>query len=423
MNTKLTVVAKKLNTGFLVLLIFGAILFNYSCNDDANMLGSNLISDNDKIGYLYDTTQFNFTSFLETQKHYRSKNLTSYYVGLINSSYHGSFEGTLVTQFKPNQVANVFKTAIVDSAVLFLNVDSIYGVTNNNFVINVYELDSAISEDPIYYVSTDFSNMYSESNKINSSYRLQGDSIVAFKLSPEFTALLVNNTYAANDTVDSLFSESFKGIAIVPQNPAVMGGQLFKINTVSGNSRIAVFYNDSLSASYYLSNGNRFGTYKYNTAGSQLNNFLENPEAESDSLIYLQGLNGVHSKIILNNYIDWINVSKYSIIKAELIFPIYETGESQNYFYPDNLYLAQAETDSTFVTTIDADNSKFFDGTLDLTKKQYRFDISRYMQNLLNGKETDSCMYIRINNYNSEPNRVVLKSGDNIKLKITYTKH
>ncbi|MDX9696862.1 MAG: hypothetical protein RBT49_13815, partial [Bacteroidales bacterium] len=220
-----------------------------------------------------------------------------------------------------------------------------------------------------------------------------------------------------------LFSESFKGIAIVPQNPAVMGGQLFKVNTVSGNSRIAVFYNDSLSASYYLSNGNRFGTYKYNTAGSQLNNFLENPEAESDSLIYLQGLNGVHSKIILNNYIDWINVSKYSIIKAELIFPIYETGESQNYFYPDNLYLAQAETDSTFITTIDADNSKFFDGTLDLTKKQYRFDISRYMQNLLNGKETDSCMYIRINNYNSEPNRVVLKSGDNIKLKITYTKH
>jgi len=423
MNTTFNTASKKLFANFLVILAFGAIFFNYSCNDEASLIGSELIPSNDKISYYYDTTNFTFNSFIETQKHFRSKNMTSYFVGLINSSYHGSLEGSLVTEFKPSQVANVFKTATVDSAVLFLNVDTIYGVTNNNFVINVYQLDSAISEDPIYYISTDFSNMYSESNQINTSYRLQGDSIVAFKLSPEFTELLFNNTYAENDTVDSLFTESFKGIAIVPENPAVMGGQLFKVNTISGNSRIAVFYNDSLSASYYLSNGNRFGTNKYNIDGSQLSNFMENPESESDSLIYLQGLGGVHSKVILNNYIDWINVSKYSIIKAELIFPIYETGESQNYFYPNNLYLAHTESDTTFTSTIDAANSKFFDGTLDLTKKQYRFDISRYMQNILNGKTTDSCMYIRINNNNYEPNRVVLKSGDNIKLKVTYTKH
>ncbi len=73
MNTKLTIVAKKIISGFLVLLIFGTILFNYSCNDEANLLGANLIPDGDKIEYFYDTT-FTFTSFIETQKHYRSKN-------------------------------------------------------------------------------------------------------------------------------------------------------------------------------------------------------------------------------------------------------------------------------------------------------------------------------------------------------------
>jgi len=422
MNTTFNIASKKLFKSFLVLIVFGAIVLNYSCNEEANLLGADLIPGDDRIDYYYDTT-LQFNSFIETQKHFRTRNLTSYYIGLINSSYHGSFEGCMVTQFLPSQRANVFKDANIDSAVLYLNVDTIYGVINSAFKINVYQLDSAISEDPIYYISTDFSNMYSESNKLNNSYRLQGDSIVAFKLSPEFTELLVNNTYADNDTVDSLFTESFKGIAIVPENLAEMGGQLFKINSLSGNSRISVFYDDSLSASYYFSNGNRFGTYKYNLDGSYLESLLENPASENDSLIFLQGLGGVNTKIILNNYINWIDIAKYSIIKAELIVPIFETGESSNYFYPDNLYLAHAATDTTFVSTIDASNSKFFDGTLDATNNQYRFDISRYMQNLLNGKTTDSCMFIKINDLNTEPNRVILKSGDNIKLKVTYTKH
>lgn len=425
MNTTFINASKKKFTSFLVILIIGAIFFNYSCNDEANLIGADLIPVDDKIGYYYDTTSLNFTSFIETQKHFRTRNQTSYYIGLVNSTYHGSLTGSVASQFKPNNSKTVFTDATIDSAVLYLSIDTIYGVKNTAFALHAYTLDTVISDDPIYYTSSDISTMYSETNKINTGFRVQGDSLLVLPLDPTFTQYLASHTFLLGDTAfsDSLFKVLFKGIAIIPENLSDMGGQLYKFNTTSGFSKISVFYNDSLSLPYYFSTGNRFGTYNYNLDGSILESLLENQPTENDSLIFLQGFSGVNTKIILTNYISWIDVAKYSIIKAELIVPIFETGESSSYYFPSKLYLAHADSDTTFVSTIDASNSKFFDGKVDLTKNQYRFDISRYMQNLLNGKTTDSCMYIKINNNNYEPNRVVLKSGNNIKLKVTYTKH
>jgi hypothetical protein len=338
----------------------------------------------------------------------------------VNSTFYGSTEVKIATQFEPVNYLWVYKDATIDSVVLYLEVDTIFGVKNINFPIHVYELDSTISEDPIYYSDSDIDNMYSVSKKLNTNYRIQGDTLLAFPLEIDLANRIAEDS--ATHRKDSLFLIKFKGIAIIPEIISDNGGQLFNINLATENTKIAVYYNDTLMFPYYLNKGDRFCTIENDPSGSMLESFLENDPAEKDSLLFVQGLGGPTSKIVLNNYMNWISQTKYSILKAELIMPIYSTSEPKSYTMPSSIYFAQMDEDSSFYQTIDATYGKFFDGDLNDLNQQYRFDISQYLQSLLNGKSTDSSMYIKMANNTYEANRVIL-DGNNIKLKVTYSKH
>jgi hypothetical protein len=419
MNTKFQSLTKNAISLFLVSASVAFLFTMYSCKDDASLLGADLIPDDDMIECFYDTS-LTFSSFLVNQDRFYTKNLTSYNLGLMNSTFFGSTEVRIATQFEPVNYVWVYKDATIDSVVLFLEVDTIYGIKNINFPIHVYELDSAISEDPIYYSDSDIDNMYSVSKKLNTGYRIQGDTLLAFPLDIELANRIVEDSTIHRS--DSLFLDKFKGICIIPENVSINGGQLFNINLATENTKIAIYYKDTLMFPYYFNKGDRFSTVKNDPAGSLLESFLENDPAQEDSLLFLQGLGGTTSKIILKNYMNWIGETKYSILKAELLMPIYSTNEPMAYTQPSKVFFAHMDEDSSYYQTIDATYGKFFDGALNNLNQHYRFDISQYLQYLLNGKSTDSSIYLKMVNNSSEANRVIL-DGNNIKLKVTYSKH
>ncbi|OFX88152.1 MAG: hypothetical protein A2W99_10590 [Bacteroidetes bacterium GWF2_33_16] len=421
MNTKFQFLTRSSFLHFLVVISLASISIFYSCTEEASLLGADLIPENDKIGYIYDDTTLSFSSYLVNQTRFYSKNYSTYYLGLVNSTYYGSTEGRIASQFEPVNYVWVYDSAVIDSIVLFLQVDTTFGIKDINFPINIYELDSAISEDPIYYSDYNMDNMYSIANKLNTGYRIQGDTLLAFPLDIDIANRIAADSSAHKD--DSLFLDTFKGISIIPENVLTNGGQLFNVNISNAQTKLVIYYNDTLSFPYYLNKGERFGTYKNNPENSILQAFMENDSTEIDSLLFVQGLGGVTSKLILSNYMDLINKANYSILKAELIMPIFDTGEPEEYPFPDQLYFTHLVADSIYSQIVDASSGKLFDGKLNATDYQYSFDISLYLKSLLNGQSTDSCLVLKIPANTSEANRVILKAGENIKLKVTYSKH
>ncbi|MEA3317411.1 MAG: hypothetical protein U9R54_05600, partial [Bacteroidota bacterium] len=63
-----------------------------------------------------------------------------------------------------------------------------------------------------------------------------------------------------------------------------------------------------------------------------------------------------------------------------------------------------------------------FNGNYNSEMEYYSFNISLFLQQLVNGDSDKSSLYLRMTNYGISPNRVALKANE-AKLKFTYTSH
>mgnify|MGYP001316475779 CR=1 FL=1 len=405
---------------FGVLIVFG-LLINYSCEEDPSALGSNLLPDSDKVK-IYIDSSLTFKGRVFLNDPILTSNRTNYTLGAMQDEYFGKFEGTYVGQFLPQALDTNVIFYMIDSVVLYVQVDSVFGTINNSVNFNVYEINETIIDDSSYYSNEPAINYYTGQTKINSDSYMQGDSLMAFPLYLSFGSKLKNSKDYYRS--DSVFIEQFKGISIAPELIEEPGGVLYS-NLSSSNSRIVMYYkyadDDSLQFSYYLYKGDRFAQYNFDYSSGKVNEFLNNSGEDADSLLFIHGINGVVSSIQFNNYMDWKDDSSYSIINAELELPVfYEEG--MDLFYPPSLYIYFADTDSS-VYQIDDVSSGYFNGSYNEETKKYNLNISRHFMRFINGDIKDSCLNFGVLNNMLYPQRVMLKTGDNIKFKVTYTKH
>lgn len=403
---------------FLGILSFAILIITFSCEEDPSSLGADLLPDSDKITYRYDTT-LTFNSYVTTNEAIITSNFSHYSLGIIDDPYFGSFKGEFVGQFLPYINDPNIMTHNIDSVVLYLAIDSIYGQAHESISFDVYELNSEINEDSSNYSNYDISALYSVADKINTSCNIQGDSLIAFTLSSVFAEKLKSDTTFYS--TDTAFKSEFKGISIIPTISDVPGG-IINTNIKSGDSKIVFYYHtdtvDSLSLNYSFSNGHRFSKYTYDYSTAVVNDYLINPENENDDLMFLQGINGVSSKITFSNIKSWFEGdSSYSVLKAELTIPVFSDDNIELFHPPQNLFLYYYEPDSVFSYI------EMLDGSYNDTDNHYHFNISKHFMNYINRNIEDSCLNIGIVNRLSYPHRVILKSGENIKMKVTYTKH
>jgi len=420
MNIKNNLVELQKVIFFGALLAFG-LLTNYSCEEDPSALGSNLLPDSDKVK-IYIDSSLTFKGQVFLNDPVTTSNKANYTLGTLQDEYFGKFEGIYVGQFLPQALDTNVIFYMIDSIVLYVQVDSVFGTINNSVNFNVFELNETILDDSLYYSNEIASNYYTGQTKINSRSYMQGDSLLALPLYLTFgSKLKVSKEYYRSD---SIFLEQFKGISIVPELMQEPGGVLYS-NLASSNSKIVMYYNyadeDSLQFSYYLYKGDRFAQYNFDYTSGRVNQFLNNEQEDNDSLLFLHGINGVASRIQFDNYLDWRDDSSYSIINAELEIPIfYEDG--MDLFYPPSLYMYFADTDSS-VYQIDDVSSGYFNGSYNEETQKYNFNISRHFMRFINGDIKDSSLNFGILNNSLYPQRVMLKTGDHIKFRVTYTKH
>lgn len=399
-----------------------------SCEHDPSSLGSNLLPES--ITYNYDTA-FVFKANVYQDEPVITTNLSIYSFGIIDDEYFGLFKSEFAGQFLPSKYYSTdttISTFDVDSVIIYVAIDSIYGSHNDGLTFKVYELNQEIGEDD-YYSDENLSDFYSETDLISENVKFNKDTLIRIKLNTDFANSLISENY--QDTVyknKTNFTEKFKGIAIVPElsNPP---GELLKIDLSSNNTEMLMYHNDSLTFSYLFRTGDRFASYSNDFSSSVANNFLVNSESENDTIIFLQGLNGLSSKINFEGLDSWIDSdSAYSVINAELFIPVYEDPNYDLFYPPNNLYLYyENDEDTSQILVKDyydyVYNRGVFDGKYDSENKYYRFIIPKHVMQLFNRDIENHEMFLNMTNKTFYAHRVILKTGDNIKLKVTYTKH
>ncbi|HAN17870.1 MAG: hypothetical protein A2X13_05590 [Bacteroidetes bacterium GWC2_33_15] len=422
MNTQFLTYAKKNINLYLAFISVLILFFTYSCKDEASMLGADLLPDDDRMILQFDTT-ITFISYLNDEEDFSTKNYTTAYVGNINDPYFGSLNGSLAIQYYPKVIGNKIDTIEPDSAILYFRIDNTYGdfIKNENF--NIYILSTSLSSDSTYLNTTSIQDFYyDEAFPINTSVFYSGDTLIGFPLSSNFINYLLPNNDYVYDTL-SLFLDYYKGICVIPEENTGLGSMI-KLSLESDDSKISLFYNDSLTFDYTFSLGVSFSNYTHDKTGAIINNYLENDSTEADTLMFMQGFGGMTSKIILSDISRFKN-AKYSILTADLFIPVFKDNNFEFLTPPDELYFLYPTSDTTYYYIPDDDPtySDFFDGSYYEDNDYYKFNISKYLTALLAGDISDSLLKVRIRENYSYPNRVILKTGENIKLKVTYTKH
>ncbi len=433
---------RKLKPKNLIQLFLGVIPFiiltiAFSCEEDPSALGSNLLPDSDKVKIHYDTT-ISFNGYLNKKEDYVTVSQSHPRLGYQNDPYFGTIEARYATNFIPISLSITFENdtlfATVDSTILYIIIDSAYGDRDLSAGFKVYKLIKPMENDSLYSSNSPIEDFIDLSDPISLYSKYEGDTII-IKLNNNFGDFLIPPAdsiyfYRAEDK----FIEKYYGIAIIPDETNNIG-ELSSINLYHANSKLVLHYHrndpdgirvDTTEFSYlfYSFNGlsTNFTEILHNHEEGIIFDYLNNDSLETDDLMFVQGLGGMTSKLIFNNFRNYLGDSLYSILNAEMYIPVYEDENFDLLYPPERLYFTSIDTDSILYQIDDYINSNFFNGYYDEDMKRYSFDISMHLKGLLNGSHTDSILYIKQINSSLYPHRVILKPNDT-KLKITYTKH
>jgi hypothetical protein len=141
-------------------------------------------------------------------------------------------------------------------------------------------------------------------------------------------------------------------------------------------------------------------------------------------------MGGLKTKIYFPYFKNLASKGNLIINQAQLVLSLNEDGTGTNQYGPHSrLTLAAAREDGSNAIIIDQlEGEAYFGGDFSTTSKEYRFNITRHMQRLINGQvPEDYGLFILPSGSAVNANRTVLHGSNkehpkHIKLILTYTK-
>jgi hypothetical protein len=151
-----------------------------------------------------------------------------------------------------------------------------------------------------------------------------------------------------------------------------------------------------------------------------------------DSLSYVQGMNGVFTKLIIPGLEAMKNDtsrSKTAINKATLYMPVHYDGEYySDATLPDNIYLRYYNSSGQKQLIPDYyidDYHEYFGGKLDTANNRYKFNISNFIQEYFDDKDGILKPELEVFQSSDEIKNAIFKANDSkspVRLEMTITK-
>jgi hypothetical protein len=415
-------------------------LFSIQSCKDPLIQSKNLLTKGDTLNLAKDTLAITVTTVVQSQLN--SSNIVDGMLGSMNDRNFGISYGSFYTQYQSTIISPAYGSRpVVDSVVLNFLYDLPYGPCTKPMNISVYSLQDTLSSFASYYTSSfvpvntppigylkNFVPDFIDSSYVYESGGNQPPQL-RINLSKSFGYSLLNADSFQN-LGGTNFTNTFKGLYVTASG-AVSNGFIF-CNLSSTVSGLTVYYRtpdsgdtveNPITFSLTVPNFNHFDNSYY---GSPVYAAIHNPT--SSQKIFLQGGGGTQAKILVN----LANVPKnIGVNKAELI--VAESEIDSQYAVPPTLSLLRID-DAGVGQQLDDISSASFGGYLQTDTlggavvNRYHFNISLYMQKLIEGIYNNNGLYLSIPGANSTPARVVLMNPpatDKIHrtyLTVTYTK-
>ena len=372
-------------------------------------------------------------------------------LGEMNDPIFGVTKSSIYTQFIPAHANYPSGTnRQIDSAVLSL----VYYPVNTKYYygrlapqkFNVYELDGNMSTTAHYYSDTSIAY----SNQIGSAYLTRNvkdsSKVEGGKYSRQLRIpldtnyckrFILDSSYTVTYPKNALFQTVFKGIYVTTASGSPSGnGAILNIDITNVYTRLTVYYHTSTDTlSYYLgitaADCARFTHFEHDYSNAtEIKKQLSTSADVQEDIVYVQPMAGVRTKITMPHIMDFFKDQKVAINKAELILPV----DVSSFAGADSVFSAHPKlvatiADSAIGPAIMPDfyeGAAYFGGEYDATNHVYKFNIARYLQQVLDGGRKNQGIYLLANGRQTSANRVVLFGGNaanlsHMRLKVTYT--
>ncbi len=332
---------------------------------------------------------------------------------------------------------------VCDSVVLAFLFSGHYGDTLNALHrITVYELDEAIHKDSSRYTNNRPALLTPAVCTYETSEVLPTDSIevngvtapqFVVRLDPAFGDKLLTAD-ASNYTSADAFNGFLKGLYL--EDSLVAGGSegcvlYFNLTSSSAalpQSRLVMYYhNDTASSQTFEMNVNKgahFNFFEHDFSTAAFANQFGDPQY-GETNAYLQSMSGVKVRVDFPHLQTLFNDGPVALNSAVLEVYVDPSQTTDN--LPAHESLALTGIDSTGLSYFlpdNLDNASGFGGDL-VAGTYYRFTISRYLQQVLNGTRVNHGLFLVPKAATVKANRTVLGGSKNatlgMRLRITYT--
>lgn len=438
-------------------LVFSSLLSLfafYSCKE-SSIVGLPVQPEQDLLNVDVIDTVSVFTQLVKmdsarTDKSQMSLVTTSVYLGTIVDPIFGTSSTSLYSQIGLISASPKFENnPVVDSVVLSLvYASSYYGSSlMSTQKINVYELTQAILADTKYYSSdkltrstTDLASDFAFTPNLKKGYKIFGDSLkpqLRVPLNNSFGQAILdkqNQTELSNNTE---FTKFVKGLYITTENTTSLSagqGNLLGFNPDDSQSGITIYYHNDTKNNQVLklttANMLRYSAYKhdYTAAVAGLQNQLTSTASAQIDATYIQSLSGLRLKVQFpylanpNNSLHAVGINKAElVVKVDTSFANY--GSTFN--APARLIVFGIDDNGNdYILPDAAEGNNYFGGTYNASSAEYRINISRHIQQLLNGKKNNNGLHLSVLFDNANIGRAVLGGGassSNYQMKLVIT--
>ncbi|MDR2407943.1 MAG: DUF4270 domain-containing protein [Bacteroidales bacterium] len=406
---------KKIRT---ILYFITGLIICIGCKEESGLIGIGNKPDEEFLNTDYfDTTTLIAYSALHDSL--ITSNVSTNMLGYIHDPVFGKTQAGIYTQFRLSSFsANFGDNVVVDSLVLTLVYAGYYGDTLNSFRFRVYELTNNLSKYEVYYSNssinhdnislTEAPNLYITPTPTVKQDTLASSYYLRIRLKTDFARdKFISKSGSGVYTSDAAFLEYFKGLYLEADD-LTGNGCMLSVNMTHSLSGLTIYYsNDQAKNLKYTFNLNdstaHFGVtnhFDYADANSNLREQLNGNYTSAKEIVYGQAGAGI--KVALNfPYLkEMFKDQKVIIYRAMLVVSHHDDAELN---YPPPSALSMTYTDmATGMGYLLPDyylglENDYFGGKYDQTSKEYRFNITQYIQDIVDGTGDNHQLNLLVN--------------------------
>lgn len=370
----------------------------------------------------------------------RTDELSSVLLGSFNDLKFGETKAGVFTQLRlPTNEVDFGNPDIlvIDSVVLAIEYNSSYGnldaqdfkisLTTESFEIDSnYYTNTTVATNGINMILAGYETI---TPKPEDTISIGGNVLPAqirFRLDTVVAQNILNNSGGALLDNNDNFLATYPGIYIESTSTFAPGqGGLLYLDLVSSNSKYTIYYSntlDTVSKTFDLimdAGSVRFSTFSHDYSIEITNQLADSTLGQNK--IFVQTTAGLNGVMYFPNIKDFNNPD-IAIAKAELVLPV--SSESGTYDPQETLLLYAVKPDGTFSFLLDQfEGSNHIDGKYDEINNEYRFTITRFIQDLIL-EDNYVALQITSSAASVTANRVILNGDENAtrkaKLVLTY---